>query len=239
MGVSRGIRDRIKEKLLNFRALTSMNRRQRWFIYPEIQFKIILYCVSIVGLALSVTCLAIQEYFVEFQVLLIKSGYSVEHPFFAFLSQQRQTLAWLYLGIAGLSIVIGTVLGALISHRIVGPMLRMHRHLLDIVRDQQGSKQGPRGRVERLGRSAQQSESPPHSDVEAEVEAKRGYKKIQFRKKDYFQSLASEYNLALQALESRDQKGAGNQDSRQEDSRNSADDPGEHESVPALNRKIS
>lgn len=109
----------------------SSNRRKKLLIYPNVQVGIIGFNVVLAALAIGL--LLIENIFVlsafmgdEFRSLFEGSAA------IAMIEEERQKIFWALLITSFVILVVMVVGGLVLSNRIVGPVYRLRKHLLDI-----------------------------------------------------------------------------------------------------------
>lgn len=111
-----------------------MMRRKfsRFIINPKFQWDFIVR-VSILALINFVSILAVVQYlFYRFKQHGISIGLHPNSAFFAFLDQQHTIVNYTFVGL-GLFMVLALFFGGvMLSHRVAGPLYRLHCHMKDI-----------------------------------------------------------------------------------------------------------
>ncbi len=145
--------------------MKKQSNRRIYLINPKFQLSIISYALFISVITIAVFYMS-NLYFIGKLVSVGTSlNYSPDHPFFAFIREQKKMMHSVFLVTAStvcLTIVIG---GLILSHRIAGPVFRLQEYLESLVEN-------------------------------------RTFKKLSFRKRDYFSDLAESMNKAIGLLQS-------------------------------------
>jgi methyl-accepting chemotaxis protein len=104
-----------------------VNKRQTWIINPKFQYKVILCGLSIGSIALILTFIANKMFFSRCYDVLLRSGIGGGDLLWQFMGQQERIMGGLFLGVLLIVMVISGLLGLIISHRIAGPMYKLHQ----------------------------------------------------------------------------------------------------------------
>ena len=103
--------------------------RTNYWINPKFQVKFIAY-TSLVSLGFMVVALGSVNYFFwEFQQRGLSLGLDENHVFFIFLEQQQRDLNGVLLSLIGVACLGMVLWGMKMSHRIAGPLYRLHTHM--------------------------------------------------------------------------------------------------------------
>lgn len=96
------------------------------------QSNIILFGISVAVVALAFAYVAILVFFWKCYDVLQAVGIGVGHPVYRFLVEQQNYLGFIFSIAALCSIVVGAFTGLVISHRVAGPLKRMHDQFLEM-----------------------------------------------------------------------------------------------------------
>lgn len=108
--------------------------RRQYLINPRFQLRFIFYSLAASVATVFAMFLMINIFFSHFAAKGDAIGLSPDHIFYVFLSQQQDFMNWL-LAIFSLFLVVGlTVWGLILSHRIAGPLHRLHVHMNSVAR---------------------------------------------------------------------------------------------------------
>ena len=106
--------------------------RTEYLINPRFQLSFLTLLLPIMILTISIFFLANHYFFEEYRKTALAIGLQSNHLFFQFLDQQQRELHWAF-SIAGfVSILLLSVGGLLLSHRVAGPLYRLWRHIRDV-----------------------------------------------------------------------------------------------------------
>lgn len=112
-------------------------KRKKLLINPDFQLKIMGW---LTGLALAPICIFFGAHYYFFWKLR-KLGKDIQldsdHIYFRFIEGQSQDLFLIFIMCAVLTIVIASVIGLLLSHRIAGPIHRLKGHLTSLGQGQE------------------------------------------------------------------------------------------------------
>lgn len=106
--------------------------RKKWIVHLPFQSNIILFGVSVAVVALGFAYVAILVFFWKCYDVLQAVGIGVGHPVYRFLVEQQNYLGFIFSIAAFCSIVVGAFIGLVISHRVAGPLKRLHDQLLEM-----------------------------------------------------------------------------------------------------------
>lgn len=111
------------------------NRRKfgGYFIYPPLQFALILVNVIIISLSTGIIYFKIIDSFKDLQRIGTEAGLADSHPYFSFLDSTINlvsiNIAWTFT----LSIFLTIAASIYLSHKIVGPVYRLKHFFINIV----------------------------------------------------------------------------------------------------------
>ena len=103
--------------------------RKNIIISPKIQFKIIAYAVILNLISLGVFAGALKFYFQKYESAAQAKGLSADHLFFNFLNLQETFMWQVFAGVAVVSIILIAGVALYYSHRFIGPVAKMEKHL--------------------------------------------------------------------------------------------------------------
>ncbi len=100
-------------------------RRRVYLINPRFQLTIIGYAAALAAAVIGIFYFSDLYFFHRLEQVGMNLGFPKEHVYFQFLVEQKHMISWIFAltSIAVFAVVI--VLGALISHRIAGPVYRI------------------------------------------------------------------------------------------------------------------
>ena len=103
--------------------------RKVYLINPRFQYSFIVFSSAVGFLTLCILYFAILYFFWSFEHQGIKLGIPVNHIFFRFIDEERNSMNLVFI-VAALIGLITTSIGALIlSHKVAGPLGRLEEHL--------------------------------------------------------------------------------------------------------------
>lgn len=98
-------------------------------IYPKFQFTLLLSFISLTVVNIILFYLSTQYFFSVFRDKGAELGIPPQHIFFRFVSQLEGEMNVIFLIATIISLVLLTVIGLVISHRIAGPLYRLSKDL--------------------------------------------------------------------------------------------------------------
>lgn len=108
------------------------NNRKLMLINPRFQLVFMGFMIAVSAVAIGVFYSANFFFFSDF----IKTGQSLglppDHVFFKFLENQRQTMNQIFMATSAACFLLLTVGGLVFSHRVAGPLYRLHKHMLAV-----------------------------------------------------------------------------------------------------------
>jgi methyl-accepting chemotaxis protein len=111
---------------------SSANRRSVFLINPKFQLQVIGYAIALAALTIGIFYGANLYFFWEFKQQGTAVGLPTDHVFFRFMSEQQSRMNVLFLfGSLAVTTVI-SVGGLVLSHRIAGPLYRLHKHMMQV-----------------------------------------------------------------------------------------------------------
>lgn len=75
---------------------------------------------------------AIYYFFWKFRTLGANVRLNHEHIFFKFLEQQQHTMNWVWFCVGLFSILIISLSGLILSHKVAGPLFKLHTHMKSV-----------------------------------------------------------------------------------------------------------
>jgi hypothetical protein len=103
--------------------------RKNFIINKEFQFKFIFFMLLIGLLTLTSTYLILQDYFIEFYKIADESGLPSNHPFRELIGYQKDKMHLLFVILAGINLLVITLSGIWMGHKIAGPIYRIVKSL--------------------------------------------------------------------------------------------------------------
>lgn len=96
----------------------------------QLRFLLFLFIIAVVVTATYLT--ASFQFFTRFEQLTADAGFPVSQPFLEFLADQKRTLLLLFFLSSVFSAAFIGTFGLLFSHRLAGPLYRLHQHMLRV-----------------------------------------------------------------------------------------------------------
>lgn len=105
-----------------------MNRRKKYFIAPEFQYKIIALFIM-ASLTILLIIYIFNSYYFEYfilrgQELHLKKG----HVYYRLLSEQKDKMDNIFFILGTCIVLFNSIIGILLSHRIAGPLYRLRMY---------------------------------------------------------------------------------------------------------------
>lgn len=116
----------ITEKLLRL-----ANFRKPVFVNPVFQSRVILFGITISMGTLLVIYIAQQYFFYKNLQMLTEAGIPVGHPVYSFVNSQSGYMNFVFLIVSVIALLLSCAVGAVLSHRVAGPLHRLKNHLLE------------------------------------------------------------------------------------------------------------
>ena len=107
-------------------------KRKIILINPKFQLKVIAFFVSLSALSIGSFYGACIWFFYQFHQMGKDLGLPADHIFYRFLSVQQAHLNYIFIGVSLVVLSILIVGGAILSHRIAGPIYRLCQHFKGI-----------------------------------------------------------------------------------------------------------
>ena len=105
------------------------NFRKVLIINPRFQYRMMIHALTLGAFIVGVLYGANYYLFYNLAQTGIQLGLPATHPYFQFLEQQNLLMNWIFLITAGVVLSVILLWGAVISHRIAGPVYRICKHL--------------------------------------------------------------------------------------------------------------
>jgi hypothetical protein len=99
--------------------------RKKFIINKEFQFKFIFFMLLIGLITLSSTYFVFQNYFKEFYQIADESGFPSNHPFRDLIGYQKDKMQLFFIILASINLLIITISGIWMGHKIAGPIYRI------------------------------------------------------------------------------------------------------------------
>ena len=103
-----------------------------YLINPKFQWRVIFFGISIGGFVLALTYVFMLYFFSSCEANLASARIPTQNPMWDFLRQQRAQMDGLFLVTVCFTLVVSTVVGVFLSHRVAGPIYRITKHLQGI-----------------------------------------------------------------------------------------------------------
>lgn len=107
-------------------------KRRQIIINPKFQFRVIGYVLLMALLVIGILYGANQYFFLRLESTGHEMGFPANHVYFQFLREQSRLMNHIFLTTSALIFSIIVFGGALISHRVAGPIYRLCKHLVAV-----------------------------------------------------------------------------------------------------------
>jgi hypothetical protein len=107
-------------------------KRKVLLINPNFQLRFMAFMVGVSLVAISIFYFANHFFFNEFVQQGKDLGLPADHSFFEFIGEQRARMTVIFAVTALIEFFFISLAGLFISHRIAGPLYRLHKYLSDI-----------------------------------------------------------------------------------------------------------
>jgi methyl-accepting chemotaxis protein len=108
------------------------NKRKVFLINPRFQLSFMAWMVGISFVVIATFYAANWWFFRKFWEQGQALGLPPDHVFFEFLRDQRHEMDWIFVGTAAVAFVAVCLIGLVLSHRVAGPLYRLHKHMKDV-----------------------------------------------------------------------------------------------------------
>lgn len=109
-----------------------ISKRKVILINPKFQLNIIAHFIGLSLISIAAFYAANAWFFYKFSELGKEMGLPAEHVFFQFINSQKMQMNWIFLAVSIVVLVILTLGGAVLSHKVAGPIYRLCQHLKGI-----------------------------------------------------------------------------------------------------------
>jgi hypothetical protein len=103
--------------------------KKNYLINPRFQLSFIAYNLGVASLLAGVFYGAVRFFFWKLAGFGIAAGLPKTHVFFLFLDQQVALMNMVFLVVFPLVVLLLSLHGILLSHKVAGPLYRLHRHM--------------------------------------------------------------------------------------------------------------
>ena len=90
------------------------------------------FTIATTLIVIAANYFAIEYFFFKFNKLGTSIGLSADHVFFKFLGEQKHSMDLVFLVTGIVCFLILIIAGLYISHRVAGPLYRLHKHMNDV-----------------------------------------------------------------------------------------------------------
>ncbi|MFW5888028.1 MAG: hypothetical protein ACOCUH_04450 [Bacteriovoracia bacterium] len=109
------------------------DRRKRVIVYPRFQLTLVILNLAVLVMSFLFVGIQLKRSFLHLEKLGQKADLEAEHIYYKFLSLQENTMLeymlWAVLG----SLILGTVITLILSHRLAGPMIRIRSYFSNML----------------------------------------------------------------------------------------------------------
>lgn len=113
---------------------------KNYLLYPKFQLRLVFYFVVITLVNLLLYFAANQYFFNVFRQKGKELGIPASHIFFTFISQLESEMAVILGGVTLFSLLMVTIIGIAISHKVAGPLYRFSSDLSEMVQKKKLNK---------------------------------------------------------------------------------------------------
>jgi hypothetical protein len=103
--------------------------RKNFITNKEFQLKFTSFMILIGVITLASTYFVLQNYFREFYQIADESGLPSNHPFRDLIGYQKDKMQLFFMILAGINILMITIAGIWMGHKIAGPIYRVVKSL--------------------------------------------------------------------------------------------------------------
>ena len=107
-------------------------KRKVILINPRFQLTFLAYMLGLSVVAVGVFYIANLYFFWKFNSMGVSLHLPANHVFFQFINDQKHTMNLVFAVTAAVSFFALILGGLFISHRVSGPLHRLHQHMLDV-----------------------------------------------------------------------------------------------------------
>ena len=108
-----------------------MNNRKNFLINPKFQISYIKHTLSLLIFVILIFYSANLYFFWNLKNQGLSVGLSTEHVFFQFINEQQNTMDLIFVITSVIATLSMFAFGIFISHRVAGPLYRMHRYFVE------------------------------------------------------------------------------------------------------------
>ncbi len=105
------------------------DQRKSLLIAPGFQLGIVAWSIGLTLTVSGIFYLAQEYFFHDFAELGVKMGPAPDHVYFKFMTDMRDFFENLFATVLGVSLLLSTLGGIELSHRIAGPLVRLQSHM--------------------------------------------------------------------------------------------------------------
>lgn len=109
-------------------------RRKNYLINPRLQLSVLAVSLALSFLLCATAYAFFSLYFGNLQEALAAAGIGPGHPLHEYLLIQKSKLESILATVSALMLVFNTVVLSVLTHRIAGPVYRMHRAMESLLR---------------------------------------------------------------------------------------------------------
>ena len=116
---------------MHFMKFLNSNRKTL-LINPPFQLQILAYACGLAFAIIAIFYGATLYFFRNFKQLGEDIVLPLDHVFFQFLAEQKNTMDIIFIITAVLAFVVISICGLIISHRVAGPLHRLKQHMGEV-----------------------------------------------------------------------------------------------------------
>lgn len=105
-----------------------LNTRKKWMVFPAFQWQLVAGLLLVMGTVFGLTFFFVHQSFVGMFDMGLSAGLPADHSFYKFVQYQWSVVAKYLLISMGIGLGATTILAVLLSHKLVGPLVRLRSH---------------------------------------------------------------------------------------------------------------
>lgn len=118
-------------RLLHSRFQIRKRMRKNFLINPFFQVRFVIFMIIVSTISMGMTFIMFKLCFQEFYQLADSSNLANNHPFRDLIQYQEGQFVTFFIILAVSNVILITLMGLWMSHRIAGPIYRITKNLLD------------------------------------------------------------------------------------------------------------
>ena len=114
------------------KSIKKSNQRQKFIINPKFQWNFIGIFIGVSIVNCLVVLIAHSIFFYQYKQKGLNAGIKPDHVFFKFIEFQENSMLLIYSITAIVMVILMGLAALFLSHRIAGPIHRLHKHMLQV-----------------------------------------------------------------------------------------------------------